>query len=116
MIGYEIYEKAMSLLGYTDSDGNAKENNAFSRRAVNAINTIGSDLCDMTPINNIMDEVTADEKTSQAMCYGVAMILSLCENDGEKNSVFTQIFNSKRTALKSSVGTVKDLLPSIGGI
>jgi hypothetical protein len=48
-----------------------------------------------------------------ALVYGVAMILSLIGFDSELNRVFTQIYNSKRSAALNEISAVTDVLPAV---
>lgn len=109
MNGYEIYRKAIIRLGYDSSN-----NQRLMGRALELINQILVDL-DLDTKTSLAEEIICDKKTIDAICCGVAMLISLSESDGEKNSVFASIYNSKRAAVLSGKNMVKDVLPVAEG-
>lgn len=111
MTGYDIYERAMTLLGATDAAGNVKDGQSIVPVALEAVNRIGEDLFSMEDIKNIFDEIDTDQKTAGVMVYGVAMLLALTFGDAVQNKVFCELYNSLRGSVKSHVCGVKDVLP-----
>ncbi|MCQ2440499.1 MAG: hypothetical protein MJ076_01195 [Clostridia bacterium] len=112
MTGYDIYKKAMLLLGYTDDKGEPQDNGRMYARALNAINQIGDDLCCMPPLSGLFKPVRIPKKALDAIAYGVGMLLSFSDGNSEKNSVLSEIYNAKRAIAKASVSSVKDVLPN----
>lgn len=115
MSGYDIYKKAMSLLGYTDANGDVSGDEGLKKRALDAVNQIGGDLCDMTPLTALTEPVTADRRTLEALPYGVGMLLALGEGDGGKNQLFCELYNAKRASAKASETRICDVLPADDG-
>lgn len=116
MTGYDIYESAMMLLGYVRADGSLSEDEGIKQRAVFAVNSISADIGLKTVVKNLTEELCADSRHFEVLTYGVGMLLSLSEEDREKNEIFTRIYNAKRASLKSSNGKIKDALPRIGEV
>lgn len=115
MSGYDIYKKTMSLLGYTNANGDISGQDGLMNRALDAVNQIGADLCAMTPLSALTQPITADIRVIEAMPYGVGMLLALSEGDGEKNRLFCEMYNAKRAAAKAETVSVNDVLPTDDG-
>ncbi len=105
MSGYKIYKKVIARLGYNES-----KDQKLLERALEAINQICADL-KLPPASSLSEEITNDLQTEEAICCGAAMLLALNEGDGEKNRIFTEIYNSKRAGLLSCNDRVVDMLP-----
>lgn len=116
MTGFDVYESAMMLLGYIRADGTIAEDEGIKQRAVFAVNQIAADLCVKRRVANLTEELGVDNNFFEAMTYGVGMLLSLGEDDREKNEIFTRIYNAKRATLKSAGGRVQDRLPVVGEV
>lgn len=113
MTGYDIYESAMMLLGYVRADGSLSEDDGIKQRAIFAINSIAADLGLEAVSANLTEELAADNGYFEAFTYGVGMLLSLGEEDREKNEIFTRIYNAKRATLKSGRGKIKNAMPYV---
>lgn len=112
MTGYDIYKRVLALLGYLNAaDVVVGEENLF-KRSLDVINQICFDL-NIETINSLSCKIEANEIKIDALCYGVAMILSLIEGDGAKNKLFAQIYNAKRSKALSKSDTVQDKLPKM---
>ena len=114
MTGYDIYKKACARLGIS---GTADEIIADSRllsRALELVNQIAADL-KIAEIKNLSDEITADAQKGEAICCGVAMLLSLSDGNSEKNQIYTNIYNAKRATVLSHLTQVEDNLPITEG-
>lgn len=116
MTGYDIYESAMMLLGYVSADGSLSEDEGIKQRAVFAINAIAADMGLKINIKNLTEGICADNGYFEAFIYGVGMLLSLGEEDREKNEIFTRIYNAKRATVKSGSSKIRDLLPQVGEV
>ena len=123
MTGKEVLDQAMSLLGYTDSDGhlNSQTSRPVWQRALFVINQIYRDLWyvtsdkTFTPLSHIGESVHLPERAAgDAMPYGVAMLLAQGEGDNHNQSLFAELYNRKRAAL-TVTDTRQDVLPSIEG-
>ena len=112
MKGYDIYKRVLNLLGYVNHDDTIATDNELYGRALHALNQVLMDLkqdevADMDCVINI------SKPSMEALIYGMAMMLSLSGCDAELNRVFTQIYNSKRSAALSEIGAVTDVLPTV---
>ena len=116
MTGFEIYEMAMSLLGYTDENADTLPDKSVQKRAIASINQISLDIGNAVSITRLSQTVTNDERFKEIMPYGVAMLLALSEGDTHQNVIFTALYNAKRGAVKSKIVSVKDTMPKAEGI
>ena len=67
----------------------------------------------LTTMNETLD---LDAYTAiNIMPYGVAMLLSLIGGDGERNRLFTNLYNAKRGAVLNRVDAVTDAMPKVDG-
>lgn len=112
MKGYEIYKRVLNLLGYVNQDDAVTADNALYRRAVYVMNQILLDL-KQEEVKDLNCDINISKISIEALIYGMAMMLSLTGYDSELNRVFTQIYNSKRSAALSEITAVKDVLPTV---
>ena len=113
MTGYDIYNRAAVLLSFTGPDGNVCPNEGLLRRAKDILAQLCCDL--EVPVPALLtDEVDAEPEATAALCYGMAMLLSLTEGEPQKNAMFTELYNAKRAAVKAGVTKTDDVLP--GGV
>lgn len=113
MKGYDIYKRALNLLGYSGGEGSPTAAELMEKRCLEAVNQILADLkCE--PISSLSAELANTAAKTEALCYGTAMMLSLTEGDGEKNRLFTEIYNAKRAAALACIEHVGDCLPNVG--
>lgn len=111
MTGYDIYEKAMQFIGMCDTDGEIPDGTAILPAALEAVNQIGFDLCGMKPKERLFDDIDLPADALSAMPYGVGMLLSMSIGVTQQNALLTQLYNAKRTTIKSGVSRVRDRLP-----
>ncbi len=109
MKGYDVYKRALSLLGYVGYDDDAALSESLLRRALDLINQILADL-KLDELEYISDEIIASSEKTQALCYGTAMLMAISEGDAQKNALLAEIYNSKRSAALSEVSKVEDKL------
>ena len=122
MTAQDLLNKALVLLGYTDSVGSAQLTNRIRSRAVTAINQVYADLFyalnpkgEFKGIENLNDTLLLPERIlNEVTPYGVAAFIAQTEGDGENNQLFTLLFNSKRALLTHTEKTV-DAMPAIWG-
>lgn len=107
MRGYDIYKRAMLLLGYEAS----MQNSEFERLFEVIFKQVAADL-GISEINSAADELTdCDNARLDAAIYGTAMLISASHGDYERNRVFTDIYNAKRAAALKETAEIRDILP-----
>lgn len=114
MKGYEVYKRVLNLLGYMNNDDSITSDNALYKRALYAINQILTDL-KQKEIEGMNDSIDISKVGGEALIYGVAMLLSLIGGDGERNRLFTELYNAKRSAALCEINTVSDVMPNVDG-
>ena len=120
MTGYEILKRAADLLGYRDAAGDEDLDTGTKKSAHEYLNRVLFDIAfignkEYTPISSLEEETGDFSPAEQeAIIYGLCMWLSFSVSDGEKNSVFTHLYNSRRTAL-TRTAQIKDTIPNPEG-
>ena len=114
MNGYEIYDKAALRLGYKGTGNNGILDTRIMGRALEFINQIALDL-KLKAVADLSENIDCSSETAEALCCGVAMLMSFCEGDTNKNAIFTAIYNAKRSALLSGKELIVDTLPTAEG-
>lgn len=112
MRGYDVYKKALARLGLENM-----QNLDLNRlgATVEQINQISNDL-KIPEIKDLSEKISCDNEHLEALCCGVAMLMSLNIGDGNKNQIYTAIYNAKRTAVLNQKDSIIDNLPfSIDG-
>lgn len=107
MTGRELFNKAMILLGYTDSDGSVQMSDRINSRALTCVNQVYADLFyasysgrAFSPLTNLSGVVELPERIlNEVAPYGVASFIAQSEGDGENNQIFIALFNKKRNLL-----------------
>lgn len=112
MTGYEALKKAMIISGcFTEAYEDCLPA-AVKIRGLELLNQILSDLkCEAA--GALSDELALSKPKADALCYGTAMLLTLTEGDGGRNKLFADIYNSKRAAALSELGSISDRLPGV---
>lgn len=108
MNGYDVYKKALTRLGYTAGD-----DRRLIEKAPELIGQIAADLR-LEPPKDMSEDLKLKTDESEALCCGVAMMLSLYEGDGEKNKIFCELYNAKRAGVLRGSSVIVDSLPSVG--
>ena len=114
MNGYEIYDKAALRLGYKGTGENGVLDARIMARSLEFINQIAADL-KIFPVEDLSQKIDCSPEKTEALCCGVAMLMSLCEGDANKNVIFTAIYNAKRASVLSAKELIEDTLPSLEG-
>lgn len=114
MNGYDVYDRAMIRLGYKATGKTEIMDTGIIGRAVELINQIAIDL-KLKAIDELSDNIECSAELSEALCCGVAMLISLCEADANKNVIFTALYNAKRAAVLSGKSFIEDTLPIAEG-
>lgn len=119
MTGAEVLDRALRLLGYTDSLGNTEMNGRIKSRALAAVNAVYSDLfyllrgCGFTALRELKDELLLPERVlHDVMPYGVAAFLAQGESDGDQQQYFMLFYNNKRLGV-AGADHVRDVLPAV---
>ena len=110
MNGYDIYDRAMVRLGFKATGKNEIMDAGIISRAVGFINQIALDLR-LKTIEDLSDNIDCSAELSEALCCGVAMLISLSDSDTNKNVIFTALYNAKRAAVLSGKTFIEDTLP-----
>ena len=120
MTGTEIAQKALLLLGYSDTQGSVATEQRLKARALTVINTVYADLyfhsnyeIEFRPLRSMNDKIPLNERIlNDIMPYGVAAYFAITESDGSSQQVFASLYNSKHAAgLKPQ--SIKDTLPAV---
>ncbi len=111
--GYDIYSKALRLMGDNAEDENLNINNGAMPLALDAVNQICSELFEMPPKSTLLEPIEMPCNAINACVFGVAMLLSLSMGDCEQNKFFTNAYNAGRSAVKSSLQKIGDILPKV---
>lgn len=106
MTANEILNRALTLLGYTDQNGNEQLTRRIMNKAVTVINTVYEDLWRIcvsgdtfTPIVGLDATIQLKGRALEAFPYGVAAFLAQGENDGDQQQLWMSMYNKKRTGL-----------------
>lgn len=106
-----IFERAVRLCGISEEYLHGNDLLSLRARALSAINTTLFDLCGEGAANALSEEADITPAVADAAVYGTAMFISLSHGDTDKSSLFSEIYNAKRAAVKAEVTAVRDLLP-----
>lgn len=113
MTGLDIYKRCIALMGYTSTESDAVSDHTIIERFPEIINQVAADL-KIEPIKSLTEIISATDAKTDALCYGAAMFLALSEGDGDKNQLFSSIYNAKRATALSSTDSISDVLPGLG--
>lgn len=112
MTGRDIYFIVSGMLGYDPTPTLNGANDIMAKNTITAINRILSDLTGkQTSIKKLTEEIEGEEGLNDALVYGVAMFLALIDGDAVKQRAYCDIYNAKRRKYKSSISSVKDVMP-----
>lgn len=119
MTGFEVFQRALTLLNYTDVSGriNGQQTSELTARCVPLVNAILNDIqfiqkVPFSPITSPGDALPLDENTVVGvMVYGVAMLLAQSEGDGDNQQTMALLYNQKRNAIPRTSRRVKDVIP-----
>ena len=114
MKGYDVYKRVLNLLGYMYNDDSITSDNVLYKRALYSINQILLDL-GQNEIADMNCEINLSKAQLDALVCGLAMLLSLIGGDGERNRLFTNLYNAKRSAALNKVDVVVDAMPNVDG-
>ena len=112
MTGNDAYKIALNLLGYLNTDDRISPDGDIYKRALYLTNQILANL-KQPKITALNDEISITPAAFEALPYGMAMLFALVSGDSSKNSLFTEIYNSKRAAALCEADKVIDRMPNV---
>ncbi len=110
MTGNDLYKRVTSLLGYGDRSYEILSDKLSSQRAETAMLMICNDLQIPVP-STLEDQIVANEKELNALCFGTAMLLAVMDGDEASNHFFAGAYNGARAIAKAGKGEVSDVMP-----
>lgn len=117
MTGCEVYDNALSLLGYSENGGNQQLTQRAMNRAIPLLNLVYGDLrrvcgMDIKRIKTLSDEIELPDKAIEVLACGVASYIGMAEGDDSAQAIWSAEYQARRTLL-SKVEDVKDVLPTV---
>ena len=113
MTGYEVFHRALALLGYQDG-GVGREGETFSGETLIYINQILSDL-GLSAISLPGEIIPLNRAQAQALVFGVAMLTAVSLSDRLKAESFEERYQKKRASALFDTSSIRDRLPTPGG-
>lgn len=120
MTGYEIAKRCVDLLGYHDAIGDSDLEATARKSSIEYINQTLLDICTISgkeyqPIESLDGNISdLSVFETSALVYGVCMWIAFGVGDGEKQTMFSHLYNAKRTAL-SHTDRIHDITPNPEG-
>ena len=115
MVFNDVFKRATALCGISESYMEENDQSDLKEKARAAVDSVIFDLCGIIPADHITEVKELGPEFSDAAAYGAAMFLSLAFGDTDKSAVFSEIYSGKRSALKSKIATIRDVLPKTEG-
>ena len=117
MKGCEVYNNALSLLGYAENSGNNQLTNRVMNRALPIINLVNNDLrliCGMEEkrIETLSEEIKLPQKAIDVLICGVAGYVAMAEGDDGAHAIWSAEYQARRTKL-SRIEEINDVLPVV---
>lgn len=118
MTGHQIINRALTLLGYTDTEGNLRVSDRIKKRATELLNEVYSEVFytvnegEFVPLGSLLEAVNLSDSAISALTAGVAAFMAQAESDLSAAAWWTNIYNSRRLRL-TSVTSKKDVLPDL---
>ena len=104
MTGTEALNKSLTMLGYSNSNGNLVTR--LKERSLVLINLVYSDLwriykeSDFKPLEKLSDKIDLPERAlNDVFLYGLCMFLAQSESDADNQALWSRLYNQKRTSL-----------------
>ena len=123
MTALEAFNTAAALTGYDGIIGENSGKDELLSKGLAAVDRIYSDLhyavygdeAERVKIKTMSDEIPLPPRvTDDILPYGVAMLLSLWEGDGENNQIWAQVYNEKRGTI-TKISKISDAQTKITG-
>ena len=117
MTGVKIINQALSLLGYSESDGNNQLTQRVMNRALPIVNLVYGDLsricCDeQKRLKSLSEEIGLPENAIDIFACGLAGYIAGSEGDDNAQYFWSSEYQTRRTTL-SKVTEYKDVLPTV---
>lgn len=117
MTAHEIIREAISLLGYSDNDGNNQLTQRITNRATAIFNHVYNDLrrvCELPrkPIISLSDEFELSEEAVDILKCGVASYIAQAEGDDVQQYMWSSEYQQRRVGL-SRVSEIEDVIPYV---
>lgn len=122
--GQEVLERAMLLLGYTNSYGeiDGVKDAELLKRGASAVIQIYNDLKRIDALGEAAVELSgmadvillSPETIDDVMPYGVAMMIAQNEGDGDSQALYAALYNQKRSSVPHKTISRLDVLPGGG--
>lgn len=118
----DIWNRAMTLLGYTDPSGNvdAGLSAELFKRGLPIVNQVLAEVwpleCreDIVPLTSMHQEIPLSVSALETvMPYGVAMFLAQADGDGANQQFYAALYQQKRNAVKRTPRGREDALPRV---
>ncbi len=121
MTGFDVVERALTLLNYTTPTGvaDAQQNAEQLRRGLPIVNTVLVDICHIRRVPIVQQESLADplpvdeDIALRVMVPGVAMYLAQTENDGDNYNRYAAEYSSRRSSVAGESRRVQDTSPRV---
>ena len=121
MTGFDVVERALTLLNYTTPTGvaDAQQNAEQLRRGLPIVNTVLVDICHIQRVPIVQQESLADplpvdeDIALRVMVPGVAMYLAQTENDGDNYNRYAAEYSSRRSSVAGESRRVQDTSPRV---
>lgn len=123
MTAQQVFNTAMSLIGYTDINGEISGESEIKKVALPKIQMIYQELyraeghTDALPVlGSLSDTLNLKDDTARdIMPYGVAMLVSQSEGDADNQSLMSVLYNQKKTQLTRFDSYGIGMIDVIGG-
>lgn len=103
-----IYKTALELMGYGyNSDVSADF--PLPDNPLSVCNRVFTDL-GLGAIESLEESVDLEPEIMDAVCYGIAMFISIFSGDSARQPLYTEIYNAKRAKVLSCTEKIKDVM------
>lgn len=119
--GADVFERAMSLLGYTGVYGevDGAQSAELFRRGLDIINQVTADLwpleqgeADFVPLVSTQEALPLSPQAVEGVApYGVAMLLAQADGDGTNQAFYAALYQQKRNGVRRLKRERADALP-----
>lgn len=110
MKAFDIYKRAMRLLGYGDILNDEALRQRFEEQSAELISQIAADL-HIQGISSLSDELEADAQQIEALACGTAMLISLIEGDSSKTAFYPRFTMPSAHHLLKLKRIIADVMP-----
>ena len=117
----DLFCRALTLLNYTDSEGNVSgtQNAELFKKAVPTVNLVLADIlhirgekfCEISSPDDALP--VPDDVAARVMPYGVAMHIAQSENDGDNQQIMAITYNRLRGSVPRAHSVRANVLPTV---